>query len=63
MIASLIDKAEEEMQRSEHYANGREYKAYLKKRNVSYYDPFLSVRYENPRQLIDLGIMSPGNWF
>jgi hypothetical protein len=63
MVAPLLGKAEEEMKRSEHYAGGREYKLYLEKRDLCCYEPDLSVRYENPRQLIELGIMSPGKWF
>jgi hypothetical protein len=63
MIVSLTAKAEEEMQRSGRYAQGREYTTYPEKRNVRFYEPFLSVRYENPRQLIDLGLMSSGKWF
>ena len=62
-IGSLIGKAEEEMKRSEHYADSREYKRYLEKKKACFYEPTLSVCYENPQQLNDLGLMSAGRWF
>lgn len=63
MVASLVDKAAEEMQRKEHYAGGREYAHYHRSPEPEFYDPGISVRYEGPRQLVDLGLMSPGRWF
>lgn len=63
MIASLVAKAEEESGRKEHYAGGREYARYLAVGQASSYEPGISVRYEGSRQLVDLGLMSPGKWF
>lgn len=63
MVASLRDKAEEEARRGEHYAGGREYARYRKEMAACFYEPSISVRYEGPRQLTDLGLMSPGRWF
>ncbi|MCP8896335.1 glycosyltransferase family 2 protein [Shinella daejeonensis] len=63
MVSSLIAKAEEESQRKEHYADGREYDRYLAAEQVSFYEPGISCRYERPGQLVALGLMSPGQWF
>lgn len=64
MVASLMDKAAEEMHRGEHYSGGGEYKRYLEQKEKScFYEPTLSVRYEDPEQLLSLGLMSPGVWF
>jgi hypothetical protein len=62
-IHTLIDKAEEEMDRRQHYANSHEYRAY---RTGIAKQPDLwtkwSERYINWRQLEILGLMSKGNW-
>jgi hypothetical protein len=62
LIASLEEKAKEEKVRQQHYANGREYKQYREGLEIVLYEEGLSVRYESPQQLIDLGLMSPGGW-
>lgn len=56
-------KAQEEMARGEHYAESREYKAYLN--GLAEQPDFWckwSERYINWRQLEILGLMSTGNW-
>ena len=62
-LDSFIAKTEEEVQRGEHYAGSREYKAYSEKLQES---PVLwckwSEQYINWRQLEILGLMSKGNW-
>lgn len=63
MVASLAQKAAEELARREHYAGGREYERYAASKNAEFYEPGVSVRYENPQQLVELGLMSPGKWF
>lgn len=62
-LASLEQKAAEELMRREHYAGGREYERYAEHRGIELYRPGISIRYENSRQLIDLGLMSAGTWF
>ncbi len=62
-LSTFGDKAAEEAERREHYAAGREYRAYLSSFSS---DPVLwckwSERYINWRQLEILGLMSKGNW-
>ena len=62
-LHTIRDKAEEEAERGEHYAGGREYAAY---RAGLEHSPDLwtewSERYINWRQLEILGLMSKGNW-
>ena len=62
-LDTLIDKAAEEMERGQHYANSHEYRAY---RADLAQQPDLwckwSERYINWRQLEILGLMSKGNW-
>jgi hypothetical protein len=59
----LVDKAAEEMDRRQHYANSHEYRAY---RAGIATQPDMwckwSERYINWRQLEILGLMSKGNW-
>lgn len=62
-IATLIEKASEETLRNQHYGDGREYDKYREKYDHILYDPDISVRYENPDQLIKLGLMTRGDWF
>ncbi|WP_093151182.1 glycosyltransferase family 2 protein [Aliiruegeria lutimaris] len=62
-LNTLEQKAEEELQRGEHYAGSREYRAYaehLKDRTVLWNR--WSEKYINWRQLEILGLMSKGNW-
>lgn len=62
-LDSFAAKADEEMQRRQHYANSSEYRAY---RDGLSRSPDLwckwSERYLNWRQLEILGLMSKGNW-
>ena len=56
-------KAKEELNRSEHYADSQEYKAYA--REISEHPDLWckwSEKYINWRQLEILGLMSKGNW-
>ncbi len=62
-LSTLADKAEEELERKQHYAGSREYRAYhdhLKDRTVLWTK--WSEKYINWRQLEILGLMSKGNW-
>lgn len=63
LVSALQDKVAEEMVRKEHYAGGAEYERYLEGGFGEFYVPGISVRYENPEQLVRLGLMSPGRWF
>ena len=62
-LDTFAAKANEELIRNQHYANGREYKAYAAGNDQN---PDLwckwSEKYINWRQLEILGIMSKGNW-
>lgn len=62
-LNTLVDKAAEEIQRGEHYASGREYKAYAAGvgDSAGLWCKW-SERYINWRQLEMLGLMSKGNW-
>ena len=62
-VASLQEKAAEEMTRREHYAGGREYERYNAQDREILYEEGISVRYESPAQLVKLGLMTPGEWF
>ncbi|WP_425093807.1 glycosyltransferase family 2 protein [Tropicimonas sp. S265A] len=58
-------KSQEELQRNEHYAGGREYSAYAaaldRSDNLDLWHEY-SERYVSWRQLEILGLMSKGNW-
>mgnify|MGYP005985724613 FL=1 len=62
-LSTFTDKAREEIERGQHYANSHEYRAYAAAGDAN---PDLwckwSERYINWRQLEILGIMSKGNW-
>lgn len=62
-LSTFSDKAEEELERKQHYSGSVEYKAYAEKIQK---DPDLwcnwSEKYINWRQLEILGLMSKGNW-
>lgn len=60
-LSSLSAKAEEEANRGEHFASGREYKAYRDRAGTSLWTPW-SERYQDWRQLERLGLMSAGDW-
>lgn len=63
MVASLTKKAQEEMNRKEHYAGGREYERYHAESTKSFFQEGISIKYKSAKQLQDLGIISPGQWF
>ncbi|KAB0538982.1 hypothetical protein HNQ68_001548 [Pseudochrobactrum saccharolyticum] len=63
LVGSLIDKANEEMKRKEHYAAGVEYEKYQFSESPIFYTDGISVTYKNDEQLIKLGLMTPGSWF
>ena len=62
-LSTFQDKAREELERGQHYANSHEYKAYAASEDAN---PDLwckwSEKYINWRQLEILGLMSKGNW-
>ncbi len=62
-LDTFVHKAEEELERGQHYAGSREYKVYAERGQAS---PDLwctwSEKYINWRQLEILGLMSKGNW-
>lgn len=62
-LATLSDKAREEAERGEHYAQGREYVAYSEGINdgTDLWNKW-SERFINWRQLEIMGLMSKGNW-
>ena len=62
-LSTFTDKAREELDRGEHYANSVEYKAYAAgiESNPDLWCKW-SEKYINWRQLEILGIMSKGNW-
>ncbi|MCL4675816.1 MAG: glycosyltransferase family 2 protein [Pararhodobacter sp.] len=62
-LATLADKAREELQRGEHYAGGREYQAYAEvlEDRTDLWNKW-SERFINWRQLEIMGLMSKGNW-
>lgn len=62
-IPSFGQKAEEEIQRGEHYGRSREYQAYARSSETApEFWTRWSERYVNWRQLEILGLMSKGNW-
>ena len=63
LVASLTDKAREEMRRGEHFAGSREYAQYLEASENALYQEGVSSRFTGSRQLLDLGLMSAGRWF
>ncbi|MEM6441827.1 MAG: glycosyltransferase family 2 protein [Pseudomonadota bacterium] len=62
LVASLREKAVEEMRRGQHFDGSAEYEAYLRDRSGEFHVPGLSVRYEGPEQLAELGLISAGRW-
>ena len=63
LVAGLRDKAAEEAQRNEHYQSGREYARYRSAAAAEFFAEGVSARFEDSRQLVELGLMSPGRWF
>ncbi len=62
-LSTFTDKAREELERKQHYANSHEYKAYAAgiEKNPDLWCMW-SEKYINWRQLEILGLMSKGNW-
>jgi len=62
-LQSLTEKAREELERKQHFANSKEYKAYVEgfERREEIWCKW-SEKYINWRQLEILGLMSKGNW-
>ncbi len=63
LMRGLHGKSIEELERKEHFANGREYKAYLRgmtKQNKIW--TIHSSKFENWRNLQECGLMSAGGW-
>jgi len=63
-LSFFRDKAEEEMARKQHYAGSREYQRYLEglDSKTVLWNP-ASVRFQDWRQCVDLGLMNVGRWF
>lgn len=62
-LATFAEKAKEELERGEHYAGSREYKAYQNKlKEASGLWTPASTKYEGWRQLEELGLISTGGW-
>lgn len=60
---TFAEKAQEEMDRKQHYAASREYRTYVKSLDSDLnLHTDQSVKYENWKQLEDLGLLSRGNW-
>ena len=62
-LSILAEKVEEELERRQHFAGGREYRAY--RETIAEAGSFWtegSVEYRGWRQLEDLGLMSSGSW-
>jgi len=61
-MASLQDKAAEEMRRKQHYNASSEYRKYAEDAEPELHVDGLSIGYEGPEQLIALGLMARGGW-
>src|SRR5690606_8473191 len=61
-LATLGDKAREELERAQHYAQSREYQAYAGAGDRTDLWTKWSERFINWRQLEIMGLMSKGNW-
>ncbi len=62
-LSTMSEKVAEEVRRAEHFAGGREYKAYSDQigLGLNLWTPH-SAKYEDWRQLVALGLMSRGGW-
>lgn len=64
-LNTFVDKSREDLQRKQHYGNGREYAAYAstleQQGDLTLWHEY-SERYVSWRQLEALGLMSKGNW-
>lgn len=62
-LSTMSEKVAEEVSRGEHFAGGREYKAYSDQINLGLnLWTQHSAKYEDWRQLVALGLMSRGGW-
>lgn len=63
-LALLREKVDEELTRQQHYADSREYQRYATgiAAGIKLWTS-ASVRFENWRQCVDLGLMGTGRWF
>lgn len=61
-VSSLREKVEEEMTRRQHYGGSREYKRYRDNIGRSLYRDGVSLAYKNVAQLVELGLVSEGEW-
>jgi hypothetical protein len=59
-LSTFSSKAQEELERKEHYAASREYKEYATTSEEMW--TRFSTRYKDWKQLEDLGLMSRGSW-
>lgn len=62
-VSTLLEKAEEESERGQHWAGGIQYAQYGQHADSVLYSEEISARYVDSQQLVDLGLMSPGAWF
>lgn len=62
-LNTIVQKSAIERQRAEHFTHPDRYAAYYERLigDPDFWTPD-SVRYENPQQLVDLGLMTAGNW-
>ncbi|MDG1971504.1 MAG: glycosyltransferase family 2 protein, partial [Paracoccaceae bacterium] len=63
LLSTMSEKVSEEVKRGEHFAGGREYRAYSDQIDLglNLWTPH-SAKYEDWRQLVALGLMSRGGW-
>lgn len=61
-FSSLTEKAQEEMNRKQHFAGSIEYQQYAAARDPVIYEEGISIRYESVEQLIRLGLINRGSW-
>lgn len=62
-VSSFSEKAIEEAERQQHWQGGHQYAQYRTSMDPVLYSEGVSVRYEGPAQLVDLGLMSPATWY
>jgi hypothetical protein len=64
LLSNLVEKAEEELNRRQHFMNSIEYRQYLASRSSrENLMCEISQRYVDTPSLMRLGLMSPGQWF
>lgn len=62
-LSLLTEKAAEEIQRGQHYADSSEYRAYLDAGDPILFDPEISVRFGGTKALQNQGFMQAGGWY